>query len=160
MADLLVAEEMQDYLILQGVGQLPATAPSAVLPSIWLAPRDGVPEPRRSSGELATVTIVEANLASPNGLEAWIEEAFVDVYVRATQNGAAKLLQRQIRGLIHPNGDHGGRKLWTMSDLLVEYSTVWRGDQPVDEDQYTYTRVQGFRFGCRRKALAGLPYFP
>lgn len=158
MPELFVAEELQDYLVAQGVAQLPAAAPSATLPSVWLAPRDGTPEPRPP--ETATISIVEANTGVRNDLEAWIEESFVDLYVRATNNGAAKLLQRQIRALIHPNDAYGGRHMWMMSDLLVEYSTVWRGDQPVEQDQYTYTRVQGLRFGCRRKALAGLPTVP
>lgn len=158
MADLNVGEELQDYLVAQGIAQLPATPLSPTVPVVILAPRDGVAELR--DGENAAITIVEANVAAPHGLEAWIEEAFVDVFVRARANGACKLIQRQIRGLLHPNGDHGGRKLWMMSDLLVEYSTMWRGDQPYDQDTRTYTRVQGFRFGCRRKALAGQPYAP
>jgi hypothetical protein len=158
MADLIVVEELQTYLVDQGVGQLPGATVSDVLPSIWLAPRDGAPEPR--DGENVTVTLIDTNLAAAPDLEAWIEEAFVDVVVVARQNATAKLTQRAIRDLIHPMSAHGGKKMWTMGALLVEYSTVWRGDQPLTQNKQTYSRVQSFRFGARRKALAGLPLTP
>jgi hypothetical protein len=158
MPDLIVVEELQDYLVAQGAGQLPAAAPSTTLPSVWTAPRDGAPEPR--PGENVTITLIDVNLTAAPGLEAWIEEAFVDVIVIARQNPQAKLIQRGLRDLIHPMSAHGGKKMWTMGQLVVEYSTCWRGDQPLAQNKNTYSRVQGFRFGCRRKALAGLPTVP
>src|SRR4051794_28428379 len=119
MPDLIVVEELQDYLVAQGAGQLPAAAPSLTLPSVWLSPRDGAPEPR--DGENATITLIDTNLAAAPDLEAWIEEAYVDVIVVARQNAAAKLIHRGIRDLIHPMSAHGGKKQWTMGVLLVEY---------------------------------------
>lgn len=163
MPDYLVSEELQTYLVAQGIGQLPDATPSTSLPSIWLQPRDGAPEPRRSSGafvENATITIVDTALSAPQALEAWIEEAFVDVIVRSRQAPAGKLIHRTIRGLLCPVEAHGGRKQWTMGSLLVEYSTLWTSEQPMGADEFTYWRKAGYRFGARRKALAGLPTVP
>lgn len=153
MANLIVVEELQSYLVAQGVAQLPAGAPSTTLPSLWLAPRDGAPAPR--TGENVTITLVDTLLAPAAELEAWIEEAFVDVIVVARQNAAAKLAHRVIRDLIHPIEAHGGRTNWPMGALLVEYSTTWRGEQPLYQDNQTYSRVASYRFGARRKVLAG-----
>src|SRR5688500_13838023 len=127
MPDYHVVEELQTYLVAQSVGQLPTAPPSTSLPSIWLQPRDGAPEPRRANGafvENATITIADTALAAPQDLEAWIEETFVDIIVRSRQAAPGKLLHRTIRGLIHPAEAHGGRKQWTMGGLLVEYSTL------------------------------------
>jgi hypothetical protein len=56
-----------------------------------------------------------------------------------------------------------------MGSLLVEYSTPWRGEQPLpiargqdagESNLVTFDRVASYRFGCRRKSLAGTPYVP
>lgn len=165
--DLHVTEQLQAYLIAQGVAQVPAAAPSLTVPRIWLQPRDGAPMPSKVNGafvENATITLIDTQLAYPSSVEEWIEETFVDVIVRARQAPAGKLIQRQIRGLLTPINDMGGKKHWTMGALHVEYSTTWRGDQALPRDPgtdgETYDRVQSFRFGCRRKALAGTPEVP
>jgi hypothetical protein len=159
MADVLASEELQDYLIAQAVGQRPDVSPSLSVPSIWLQPRDGVPEPRRENEawvEATTVTIVDVATSSPHDCEAWIEESFFDIIVRSRQAPATKLLHRTIRGLLHPIGSHGGRKHWTMGSLLVEYSSIWTPEQPLGSDEFTYWRKAGYRIGARRKSLAGL----
>ena len=158
MADpLLLVEELQDYLVAQGIGYLPDHAPSDVLPRIYLIGREGAKLPE--APETTTVTIHDTLLAPAAPLVAWVEEAFVDVIVRSTNAGTAKLTQRAIRDLIHPNAAHGGKKAWEMGALHVEYSTIWRGEQDLPPDPqadvHTYDRVQSFRFGCRRTALAG-----
>ncbi len=162
MADLVVIEELQTYLIAQGIGQHPNAAVSLTLPSIWTLPRDGAPLPRE--GENATITLRDQVIRGAGPLEAWIDEAFVDVIVRARQAGAGKLLQRRIKDLIVPFDAHGGRKQWMMGALLVEQSREWRGDQELPQRQsvaesdrhLTYDRVASFTFRCRRKILAGL----
>lgn len=159
MADYLVGEELQDYLIAQGVGQLPAAAPSLSVPVIVLHPLDGAARPRQDGDtfvENTAVTIIEELLAPPAPTDAWLETAVVDVHVRSTSNRTAKLVQRQIRDLIAPRGDFMGRKHWTMSDLLVERSWVWKPDQRLGEEDRLYGRVQSFMFEARRKSLAGL----
>lgn len=157
-----VIEELQTFLVAQGVGQLPSAAPSTAVPSIWLQPRDGAPEPRRNAAgqwtEATTITLVDTALAAPHQLEAWLEECFVDVIVRSRQAPAGKLTHRTIRGLLHPIESHGGRKQWAMGALTVEYSTLWTSEQPMGADEHTYWRKAGYRFGARRKVLAGLPY--
>lgn len=157
MAELYVLEELRDYLIAQGIAQSQAEDASLTIPSVWLNPKDGAPAPRGPKGdqvENATITLIDTNTTGPPELEAWIEETFVDVIVRSRTAAPGKLLQRQIRGLLSPIGDLYGRKHWTMSDLLVEYSTLWRGDQPVAADETGWTRVQSFRFGVRRSVLS------
>ncbi len=162
MPDLIVIEELQDYLIAQGVAQHPSTATSLTIPSVWLMPRDGAPLPR--DGENVTITLNDTMLRSPNGLEPWLTETFVDVIVRARNPSPGKLIQRTIEGLIAPFDALGGRKNWMMDGLRVEYSDQWRGDQPLPQRQdvaagdphISYDRVASYRFGCRRKILAGL----
>lgn len=158
MAELILAEELQDYLVTQGVGQLPDAAASATVPSIWLAPRDGAPQPRKN--ENVTITLVDAQLGASNALEAWLEESYVDVIVVARNSGTAKLVHRVIRNLIHPIEAHGGRKQWLMGQLKVEFSTVWRAEQPLAQSDVAYARTASYRFQCRRKALAGTPSTP
>lgn len=171
MADLILIEELQAYLVAQGIGQLPGATPSLSVPSIWLLPRDGAALPRNLekvggsgwTGE-TTITLRDTNLSGPPGLEAWIEEAFVDIITRAPQAGTGKLIQRQIKGLLSPFDRHNGRAQWMMSNLLVEQSMEWRGDQELPQRQsiaegdphVTYDRVASYRFRCRRKILAGL----
>jgi hypothetical protein len=159
MPELYVLEELKAYLISQGVAQAQDATPSLTIPSLWLNPRDGAPAPRRAASggdylEAATVTLIDTNTSGPVGMEAWIEETFVDVVVRSRTAAPGKLIQRQVRGKLAPIGDLYGRKHWTMGALLVEYSTLWRGDQPVDADDVSYRRVQSFRFGVRRSVLS------
>ena len=47
-----IIEELQTYLIAQGVGQSPSATPSATIPSIWIQPRDGarLTDERRARG--------------------------------------------------------------------------------------------------------------
>jgi hypothetical protein len=162
MPDLDVLRELQVYLIAQGIGQAPSSAPSLTVPSIWLMPRDGSPLPR--DGENITITLHDTMMRSPSSMEPWMQEAFVDVIVRSRQPTPGKLLQRTIGALIAPWGLPGGRHQWMMGGLLVETSDQWRGDQPMPQRQDTsqgdphisYDRVASYRFVCRRKVLAGL----
>jgi hypothetical protein len=172
---MLVTDELHAYLIAQGIGLHPNdvqpymrgdTAPADVSkPSIWKMPRDGYPVPRRNRADVllepATITLVATNLAPPSDLGDFIEVAFIDVIVRSWHdNSLAMFLQRTIRTLLTDANAVGGKKFWMMNDLLVEYSTQWRGDQALAEDADTYLRSQAFQIAARRKALAGLPYVP
>lgn len=164
MPEMLVIDELRAYLIAQGLAQTndpSVAAPSAVLPSVWVKPVDGAPEPRLPKGaEVATITLSDTLLRAPDVLAPWMEEAFIEVIVRSWSPSAGALIQRQIRGLIVPDNAIGGRKMWTMNNLLVEYSTMWRGDQSLGATDLSYGRTQSFRFGARRKSLSGLPYTP
>lgn len=169
MADLFVAKELKTYLVAQGVGIHPPTTGAAVQPqpSIWLPPRDGAPQPRwvgpnpGDYTEPATITLVEQDTAAPMGvLDAYEEETFVDVVVRALSEPAAKLIHRQIRGLLHPIGATHGKQLWSMNDLLVQLSTTWRSERPSGVTPVDYSRTASYRFRCRRKSLAGMSYVP
>lgn len=164
MADLILIEQFRDYLVTQGVASMPDDVDPST-PTVWLEPRDGAPQPRRDAStdallEAATITLNDTQLGSPNVLEAWLEEAFVDVIVVASHSRVCKLLHRTIRDLIHPIEAHGGRKMWTMGVLQVEQSTIWRPEQSLYQDAKTYSRVASYRFECRRKALAGTPDLP
>ena len=162
--DVFVSHEFHAYLIAQGVGQDGNATPSTTIPSIWLQP--DAPRPRKQGGtwlENATITLVPVVISGPPGLEDQLEEAFVEVRVRAVKMPTAMLIHRVIKGLIVPEGANGGqRQLWTMNTLLVEYSRIWRGEQDVpsapDDEDRVYTRTASYCFGCRRKALRGLPY--
>lgn len=166
MADLLAHRELKAYLIAQGVAVDPNTAKAngvQVLPSVWLLPEDGAPQPRSVNGtslEPATITLSMQNFPPPDqGGD--LEDAYIDVIVRAKDEPTAMLLHRQIRGLVidvnHPRGMKWG---WMMNNLRVEYSTTWRVEQSLGQDKVSYDRVASYRFGCRRKSLAGQPLVP
>jgi len=160
MTGLLVVNEFRAYLIAEGIVQDGNDPPSLTLPSIWAQPRDGALLPREDEG--ITVTLIDVGIGGPNSLEPWIEEAFVDVMVRARSVGVGQLIHRAIRTLISPADLPGGRKMWQMGALLVECSDQWRKEQPLPpvEGGLTYDRVQSFRFVARTKALRGEPYVP
>lgn len=164
-----IIEELQSYLIAQGIGQAPSATPSATIPSIWIQPRDGARlpgkpraafTPAQSKVETTTVTLIDTQTGSPmNGaLEAYLDESFIDIIVRCKTAAPGKLVHRTIRGLITPIGSLNGKHNWTMSNVLVEYSTAWRAEQPLpadpNADVQTYDRVASYRFGVRRSALA------
>jgi hypothetical protein len=165
MADLFVNQELSAYLIAQGVAvdkNAAITGGLQALPSVWLLPRAGAPEPRDDGNgtvlEQATITLSMQNFPPPDqGGD--LEEAFIDVLVRARTEPVALLLHRQIRGLlIDVNHPRGMKFQWTMGALLVEYSTTWRVEQSIGANDVCYDRVASYRFGCRRKVLAGLPF--
>lgn len=162
MPGLIVIEELKSYLVAQGVGQpVDGPDPSVNMPSIWTQPRQGAPMPRKPKGggdwlERATVTLRDQNLTGPPGIAAWIEDAFVDITVRAVNAGECKLLHRTIAGLISPIGQIGGRKHWMMNQLLVQESRIWRREQelPSVEGGETYDRLASYQFRCARSTLA------
>ena len=154
----IVVEQLQAFLVAQGVGQLPGTTPSTAHPSIWTMPRQGAAMPRTKDGawlESQTITLNDTQLMGPPGLAAWLEDAFVDVIIRSKNAGEGKLLHRTIRGLLHPIGALAGKRNWTMNELHVLYSNIWRAEQPLPpvEDGLTYDRVASFRFTCARSDL-------
>lgn len=161
MPEFDVTEELQAYLVAQGVGVLPADHDGAS-PVVILSPRDGAPQPSRDGtgrfGSVPTVTLSDIVTSRPNDLDYAIEETFVAVVVRAVNNGTAKMLQRTIRGLLVPGDAVGGRKMFQMGAILVERCVLWRGDQPIGADSQSYDRSQAFMFQVRRKVLAGQPY--
>ena len=159
---LIVIEELQDYLIAQGVGNHPDTAPSTSVPRVFLKGRDGARLPEIPD-ETTTIVLSDTMLAPAAELAAFLEEAFVDITIRSTSAATAKLTHRAIRNLLHPEAAHGGRKQWMMGNLLVQYSTIWRGEQELPpppgsadsrSDVRTYDRVASYRIGCNRSALA------
>lgn len=165
--ELIVVNELQDYLVAQAVAQMPATAPSTTRPAVYANPLDGAALPRQTAGdaaaESAAITLRSVSRPAPDvNEEAWEEEA-VEVIVLAAAEETAELLQRQLRRLLAPAGTPGGRKMWTMGALLVESCAVWTGSQPMPVDPSRFQgfgRTQTFLFTCRVKSLAGLPYTP
>lgn len=153
MSGLIVVEQLQQYLVGQGVGQLPASAPSLVTPSIWLKPRQGAPRPR--DGEEATITISDTLLSPRPNLEPWVEEAYIDIVIRSRKDAASQLLHRTIKGLLSPIGLVGGKQNWMMNNLRVLYSRSWRGEQPLPpvDDGVTYDRVASYQIACARSDL-------
>ena len=157
MSGLIVVEQLQEYLVAEGIGQLPAVAPSETVPSIWTMPRQGAAQPRLGDGEQQAITLDDKQLNGPPGVEAWLEDCFVDVVIRSKNAGAGKLLHRTIRGLLHPVGSSpAGRRTWFMGELRVLYSSIWRSEQPLPpvDGGLTYDRVASYRFRCARSDLA------
>jgi hypothetical protein len=155
---LLVVEQLQLYLVDQGIGQMPDDPPSGVKPSIWMKPRQGAPAPRMDGAnwlEEATITVSDTLLRPRPNLEAWVEEAYIDIVIRARQDAACQLLHRSIKGLLAPVGLLGGKQNWTMHELPILYSRTWRGEQPLPplDDGVTYNRVTSYQVACRRSDL-------
>lgn len=157
--DLIVVEQLQAYLVAQGIGRMPEREPSSPLPSIWTMPRQGAAMPIVKDGEWLeeqTITLDDKQLTGPPGVEAWLEDCFVDVIVRSKNAGAGKLVHRTIRGLLQPIGaSPAGRRDWMMGGLHVLYSSIWRSEQPLPpvDNGLTYDRVASYRFRCARSDL-------
>ena len=164
-----IVEELQTYLISQGVGQLPSATPSATVPSIWIQPRDGARLPGKPRGsfdastakvETSTIPLIDVQTGSPmmSGLEAYIDETYIDIIVRSKTAVPCKQIHRQIRDLLHPSGELYAKQDWQMNNISVEYSSIWRPEQPLnfatDAEVQTYDRVAGYRIGARRANLA------
>jgi hypothetical protein len=165
MADLLVLDELLAYLISEGVAQRPSETPSVDLPSIWKQPATARRSRARARApaelvELATITLVAAQTGPPleRGDEA-IEEALVDVVVRARSNQTAQLIHRQIRGLLHPVDAPYARRQWTMGACSSNRRGSGGGSSPSTAASST-RRTQSFLIAARRKALAGTPLTP
>jgi hypothetical protein len=158
--ELLAIEQLRGYLIAQRVAQTPDARPSTTVPVLYLKPRDGIAKPRQQNGTYvdgAAITLIHANLSGPPGLEAHLEEAFIRVFVRCRSAPVGMLLHRVIRNLLIPRDSSWGsqRQLWSMGDLLVQYSKQWYGlrDEltPPDDDR-EYVTSAGYCFGYRRES--------
>lgn len=163
---MIVVEELQAYLVAQGIGRMPQSAEEltepVATPSIYLLPRQEAPAPIQKDDdewlETVTVTLDDTNLQGPPGVETWLEDAFIAVTTRAKNAAEGKLVQRAIKNLLHPAATSRpvGRCNWTMNTLTVQFSAVWRGDQrlPLVDNGKTYDRVAYYRFRCARSDLA------
>lgn len=154
----IVVEQLQAFLVAQGIAQLPGTEPPGAKPSIWTMPRQGAAMPRTQNGEwleLQTITLNDAHLQGPPNQEAWLKDTFIDVIVRAKNAGEGKLTLRGIENLLHPVGKYAGRANWIMGELRVLHSKIWRSEQPLPpvENGLTYDRVASFRIQCARSDL-------
>lgn len=157
----IVIDELQAYLVAEGIGQDPAADPSLTVPSIWTRPRRGAAMPRTANGvwlETQTVTLDDKEVGSAaTRLPSYLEDAFVDITVRSKNPDEGKLVMRAIKDLIVPIGSPPvGRRNWTMNTLHVLYSMVFRQDQalPPINNGLTYDRVATYVFACARNDLA------
>jgi hypothetical protein len=158
-----VAEELQAYLIEEGIGVHPNDADGAAT-IIVNQPRDKAPQPLKDGSAKfgtkllgdATVTINMIMPARPNAQDFAIDESFIDIIVRARQNAAAKMLLRQIRGLLNPRNSVGGKRMWKMGAIdPVELCLPWRGAQLVGSDENSYDWNESYMFQVRRAILDG-----
>lgn len=150
MADLFVIQELQDELVTEGIGQLPATSPTTVRASVWLQPRDGAPEPR--SGENVTITLIPVSAVPPDPFEGFLERQVIDVVVRARKREQGETVHRRVREILND------RREWTMGALRVEWSSLVAGMGPVTSDETSYTTRETYEIAARAKSLLGLPY--
>jgi hypothetical protein len=154
-----VAEELQAYLVAQGVGVRPADA-DGTHAIVINQPRDGAPQPTKDGtgkfGGVSTVTINTTMPARPNPQDFAIDETFIELVVRARQNAAAKMLLRQINGLLNPRDSVGGRRMWQMGAIdPVELCLPWRGAQFIGADEHSYDYNVSYMFQVRRAILDG-----
>lgn len=152
MTDLLLVNEMREYLVAQGVVRRFGEDENG-LPQCMRDPRDGAPEPADRTYAGATVTLVLGGAVPQPVLEEFIEEALVDCTVRAYLSVDAQLIQRRVRAVLD------GQLNFDMGALIVERVNMFTGDQALGSDEFAYTRLQVFRVRARVKALAGLQYW-
>lgn len=151
MADLLVAEEVQTYLIAQGIVRDPPVP--GPLPPCWIDPDEGAPEPAEDVE--ATVTLFSIGEIPQEWLEGtFLQERVLDVVVRARHPRDGELLQRDIRVALEE------KKNVMFGQLRIEWSKLFRGVQYLDSDHESHRTLQSFRIAARMKSLAGLPYVP
>jgi hypothetical protein len=152
MADLILIEQLQAFLIAQGAVRAPGTTGS--VPTCWLDPRDGAPQPGvdKLAAETVTVTLKPTGGTPPPWFEEAVERRTVDIIVRAAKSPQGELTHRVIRGLL------SGKRLFMMGALLVQESQLWRHVQPLGSDEHSYDTVQSFIFSARVKSLAGTTY--
>lgn len=154
-----ISEQLQAYLIEQSIGVRPSAADgtSAVVIN---QPRDGAPQPVKDGsgqfGSVPTITLVTILAARPNAQDFAVDETFIDIIVRAYNNGTAKMILRQIRGLLVPNNAIGGRRMFKMAAIdPVECCVPWRGAQPIGADDQSYDWSESYMFQVRRAILDG-----
>lgn len=151
MADLIPTDELKAYLVGLGIVQDIGAPLSVDLPGIWLNPRDEAPEPRRKSDvdiENVTVSIFDGPEIPREWLEGFLQEKVYDFVVRARTRPEGVLVQRKIRAAFEE------KKGVMFGQLRVEWSKLFRGEQPVTSDQKTsYTSIQSFRIAYRTVSL-------
>jgi hypothetical protein len=143
--DLIPAEEIKAYLVAQGIVQDNEIAPSTALPGVWLNPRNRAPEPR--VGENATVTIYTGPEIPGEWLEGFLQERLFDFVVRARKEPQGEVIQRKIRAAFEE------KKHVLFGQLLIEWSKLANGEQPVTSDETSYSSIQGFRIAYRIVSL-------
>lgn len=134
MADLLLVEEVRDYLITQGVVKAPGT--SGTLPVIAIDPVDGVPEPVPPAD---AVVGIRPGLQVPPArwYEEFLDERIVEFRVRALTSSRAELIQRQIRQQIN------GKKATSFGRLFVQHTMLHRS-QPMPPSGGLYEYLLSF----------------
>lgn len=152
MADVFVLEELAAELVTQGICRAWQTTANG-LPQVIRDERYGTPEPQGKAFEDAIVGLVRTDQVPPAPLEGFLEQAVVDVIVRAYKAQDAELIGRQIRGLLNDR-----RQGYFLGALRIEYSYLWQGDQRLGADETSYTRRQSFVICARSLSLAGQPY--
>jgi hypothetical protein len=145
MADLIPAEEIRSYLVGLGVVQAQDAPPSVLHPSIWLNPRDEAPEPRE--GEDVAVTVFSEAEIPRDWYEGFLQERIFDFVVRSRKKVEGELVQRAIRAAFEE------KKGVMFGQLRIEWSKLFRGEQPVTSDETSYTSIQSFRIAYRIVSL-------
>lgn len=143
--DLIPAEQLKAYLIAQGVVQDQSVNPSSTIPGVWMNPRDEAPEPR--AGENVAVTILDGPEIPREWLEGFLQEKVFDFVVRSRKKVDGVLIQRKIRAAFEE------QKGVNFGQLRIEWSKLFRGEQPVTADETSYTSIQSFRIAYRTVSL-------
>ena len=146
-----LAEQLQAFLIANGVGRRPTTAGSS-LPPIWLDPKEGVPAPGDGGAPTAhadlVLALVPAPGVAPDHFEGWFDRPGIDIWLRARNPVIAEDAAWTIRGLLND------RRHFLVGGLLVEESLVSRPFQKLYSDENGWTYLMGFQFLVRESAYA------
>lgn len=144
--DLL--DNLRQFLINQGLVRDPRDATQqGVLPPLWIAPRHGCPAPGQTEGlgdnetdQNLVLAINDATDIPPGRYEGFLRHAHVEIVYRGRTSKPVKALENQIRAVIND------KRGWTMVNVPVNESLLFRGLQPLGSDSVAYNFVQEYSF--------------
>jgi len=145
VASLSVPDCLQDYLVDEGVCQMPDDTGS--LPVVYSTPRMGLGEPTEDSPVLLGIWDVD-HASAPGYLVDW-RYPVVELLYRSTTAGAAQDLDETIRVLIDE------AHLLQLGDLDTLSIRLWRGRQRILQTQVKnlYVYSTQYRIHLSAKAL-------
>lgn len=159
MAELEVVNEMCQLLIDEGICVDMKDA-DGVHPVVVDDPQDGAPAPvlTDSGLDLRPGTVTLTSLERPAGEDNSRSRTVVAFCVIGPDNATAKLIIRQIQGLLQPRELWGGRNVFQMGAIdPVDLCLPFRAPSRVRVSDDGYQWDLAFELLIRRDVLAGQP---
>lgn len=141
--DLL--DNLRQYLISNGLVRDPRVAGDK--PPLWIAARFGCPAPGQTEGladsEVGPTLVAEIKPATdvpPAPYEGWLRRNHVEFVIRARTPPPAISFENSVRALIND------RRGWTMVNVDIIESLIFRGLQPIGSNNLGFTYSTEYQF--------------